>query len=63
MMFSITFLDEEGTGGVPGGAVQVDICALRNTVSNGYLITRSIAEKANAAMLQLLGLRTGSRLR
>lgn len=62
-MVSTAFRDDEGTGGVPDGAVQVDIWARRNTVSNGYLTTRSSAEKAKVAMLQLFGLRIGSRLR
>ncbi len=63
MMVSIAFRDDEGTGGVPNGAVQVDIWARRNTVSNGYLTTRSSAEQTKMAMLQLLGLRIGSSLR
>ena len=62
-MVSIAFRDDEGTGGVPGGAVQVAIWARRSTVSSGYRIISSVAENANVAMLQLFGLRTGSILR
>lgn len=39
------------------------ICALRRTVSRGNLTARSSADATKVAMLQLLGLRTGSRLR
>ena len=63
MIVSIAFLEDEGTGGIPGGAVQVAIWALRNTVSKGYLATSSMAENAKVAMLQLFGLRTGSMLK
>jgi hypothetical protein len=62
-MVSMAFRDEEGTGGVPGEAVQVAIWALRSTVSNGCLTTKSMAETTKVAMLQLCGLRTGSMLR
>lgn len=62
MIVSTAFRDDEGTGIVPGGAVHVAIWALRRTVSNGYLISRSMAERAKEATLQLLGFRTGSML-
>ena len=39
------------------------ICARRSTVSRGSLIVRSAADAKNVAMLQLPGLRMGSRLR
>jgi hypothetical protein len=41
----------------------VAICARRNTVSRGHRTARSIVDATKLAILQLFGLRTGSRLR
>ena len=45
------------------GEVQVAICARRNTVSSGNLTARSIVDATKVAILQLFGLRIGSRFR
>ena len=62
-MVSMALRTDFEDGGDSAGDVHVAICALRSTVSSGYLTAKSTAEATNVATLQLFGFNTGSRFR